>query len=283
MKRKQTGLLLSIALAATFLCSCATQNDQRKDVAPVTATASRAGFASTSVEVSGRNKDNGGPIIILSKPEDRIAPTNGTALFAVVAEPGPGKSGDSLTFQWQKNGYNIAGATGPSLVLTNVNVSDVGFYNCMVGIQGTGIKRLVNSGDDDAPGARLFVYIGTNTAVAGPYQPGTGSKSCVGAYVGKVTMIDPVSKRTWFSRPTSKTNCKIVDITSTLGLPTSPAYSSKVSFVDSFDLASNCGTTALGPFAVAAPPTHQYQFTIWVTSGNLPLGTPITMDIQWGP
>src|SRR2546422_464759 len=70
-------------------------------------------------------------IKIYSYPEDQAVLTNGTACFTVVAETVSTKK-TGLTYQWQKNGTNIAGATEPSLILTNVQVTNVGFYTVVV-------------------------------------------------------------------------------------------------------------------------------------------------------
>lgn len=67
------------------------------------------------------------PPTITNQPVS-LAATNGeTAVFSVGAEGSP-----DLLYQWTKNGDPIPGATGPSLVLTNVTKSDEANYRVVV-------------------------------------------------------------------------------------------------------------------------------------------------------
>lgn len=53
--------------------------------------------------------------------------SGGQAAFTIVAT-----GYQPLSYQWEFNGTNIAGATNPSLTLTNVPVTDAGVYQCFV-------------------------------------------------------------------------------------------------------------------------------------------------------
>jgi subtilisin-like proprotein convertase family protein len=68
----------------------------------------------------------GPPPLIVTPPEDQIVYAGDSATFQVVA------SGLSLTYQWQRSGTNLPGATGPSLVFTNVQPPDIGLYRVVV-------------------------------------------------------------------------------------------------------------------------------------------------------
>src|SRR5262249_4916418 len=59
-------------------------------------------------------------ISILSQPTNQIVKSGGTATLSVDAT---GTS--ALTYQWQRNKANIAGATGSSLTLTNVKATSL--------------------------------------------------------------------------------------------------------------------------------------------------------------
>ena len=67
------------------------------------------------------------PVSITSQPDNLTACNGGNAIFNVIA------SGDDLTYSWQKNGIAIVPAeTGSSLILSGVNDSHEGIYNCVV-------------------------------------------------------------------------------------------------------------------------------------------------------
>jgi hypothetical protein len=67
------------------------------------------------------------PPIITTQPVSQTAPTGSNVMFSVVATgAGP------LSYQWRKDGADIPGATGPTLALNNVQLSDSGAYNVLV-------------------------------------------------------------------------------------------------------------------------------------------------------
>ena len=64
---------------------------------------------------------------ILTQPAGQTVLVGGTATFSVVADgPGP------LSYQWLFAGTNIAGATGATLTLTNLNTKQGGYYEVKV-------------------------------------------------------------------------------------------------------------------------------------------------------
>lgn len=67
------------------------------------------------------------PFTITTQPTDKSVCENGTVTFSVVAsQPG-------LSYQWKKNGVDIAGATLSSLVLNNVPLADDSSnYSCQI-------------------------------------------------------------------------------------------------------------------------------------------------------
>ena len=67
------------------------------------------------------------PPIIITQPANQTVFVGGIARFSVVATgPLP------LTYQWSFNGTNISGATNTSLILTNVQLSQAGYYTVLV-------------------------------------------------------------------------------------------------------------------------------------------------------
>lgn len=77
-------------------------------------------------------------VAITVQPQSQTVSAGENITFSVTAS-GSG----SLSYQWQKNGANISGATGPSYLLTNVQTSSAGNYRVIV----TGSSGSVTSSD----------------------------------------------------------------------------------------------------------------------------------------
>ena len=71
-------------------------------------------------------KDDGEPVILIHPISQSIITTK-DVLFQVLAV-----GNQPLTYQWQRNATNILGETNSMLVLTNVQLSDVGAYRAVV-------------------------------------------------------------------------------------------------------------------------------------------------------
>ncbi len=70
----------------------------------------------------------GNAIVILQQPNDyNICSGEGVIELTVDAN-----SSSSLSFQWQKNGEDIAGANNPTLLISSPNTSDSGDYICII-------------------------------------------------------------------------------------------------------------------------------------------------------
>jgi hypothetical protein len=67
------------------------------------------------------------PPAITQQPTNQVITVGGSAIFALMATGSP-----PLSYQWQFNGTNVAGATNNSLVLSNVQQSQAGNYAAMV-------------------------------------------------------------------------------------------------------------------------------------------------------
>jgi uncharacterized repeat protein (TIGR01451 family) len=65
-------------------------------------------------------------VIVTSHPENFVACESESAAFNVIA------SGDGLTYQWRKDGTDIAGATNALLEIASVTGADVGGYDVMI-------------------------------------------------------------------------------------------------------------------------------------------------------
>ncbi|MBS0631586.1 MAG: immunoglobulin domain-containing protein [Verrucomicrobia bacterium] len=64
--------------------------------------------------------------VIMAAPVAQSADPAGSVTFSVTA------TGNNLTYQWQKNGVNIAGATGGALTVSNIGLGDYGAYTVVI-------------------------------------------------------------------------------------------------------------------------------------------------------
>ena len=229
-------------------------------------------------------------IKIVSLPGDDIVPTNGSTTFTVVAENATNPE-QALLYQWYQNDFPLTNQTDKSLLITNAQISDVGFYSCDLRTSTNDLPLRVGGKDCDAPGVRLFVYTGTNTAVSGPYQPkpsGVTGPNCIGSYIGSVIFMNELTKRYSFPQPTGAFQGVLRDTTTGI-----PNYASRLYYYEGLFGKSDCFTQS--PTAPASPgsswtfntqtltqpPADLYQFSIYVITGSLTLGRPITLDIGW--
>lgn len=64
--------------------------------------------------------------VILRQPVSRVAGLGQTVRFHVEA------SGNGLSYQWQHDGTDVAGATGPALCITNISMAHAGAYSVAI-------------------------------------------------------------------------------------------------------------------------------------------------------
>jgi len=69
----------------------------------------------------------GDPVTFTTHPSNQVAAIGGNVTWTVVAGGSP-----PPTYQWRKNGTNLAGATSPTLTLVNVQSTSVGAYSVLV-------------------------------------------------------------------------------------------------------------------------------------------------------
>ena len=219
-------------------------------------------------------------IEVLYYVDDQTVWTNQTATFTAQARPSlNSKKPQALTYQWQKNGTNILGETNATLVISNVQVSNVGFYTVLLtNTAKTSVWKKLGSCDEDAPGASLFVLKGTNTAVSGPIQTGGGIKYCAQGYHAWVTFRN-ANNSLWWTPGSGSVNCVITDMSRN---NYTPPYTALVQAVDNITLNSWCGNNSVS-FPVTTG--HKYQFTTFIMSAVPPpqTGDIITLDINWWP
>ena len=139
----------------------------------------------------------------------------------------------------------------------------------------TKVWKKVGSCDEEAPGARLFVITGTNTAVSGPIQGGTGIKYCASGYHGWVTF--KTNNSIWFSPHAGSTSCTITDLSRN---NYNPAYVPMVQAVENATLKSWCGINTV-TFPVNS--SYKYQFTTFIMNTLPPpnVNDIISLDMNW--
>ena len=101
-------------------------------------------------------------LIIVTQPSPVSTCAGSSASFTVVA------SGSGLAYQWQRNGVNIAGATGAVLSLTGVTASNAGAYVCVVSGGTCGAVNTIPATLAVAAGVPSITYSG----VSSTYTPG---------------------------------------------------------------------------------------------------------------
>ena len=88
---------------------------------------------------------------------------NGTTTFTA------GASGGALSYQWQFNGTNIAGATGSTLTLVNISLNQIGCYRVIVsnvaGTTTSACAQLTVLGINMYSGLTIYGSVGANYRV----------------------------------------------------------------------------------------------------------------------
>lgn len=71
------------------------------------------------------------PPVLSQQPQPELTVLDGVAVFAVTTT-----ETDPVTYQWQRNGSDIEGATGAEYRLEAVTAEDAGLYRCVVTVEG---------------------------------------------------------------------------------------------------------------------------------------------------
>ncbi|MES2593865.1 MAG: immunoglobulin domain-containing protein [Verrucomicrobiota bacterium] len=81
--------------------------------------------------LAGRARVGAPDPTIVTQPVSQTVNPGANVTFTCVVTGGLGDT-PAITYQWRKNGVDIANATTPTLSLTNVQESSEGFYNCLI-------------------------------------------------------------------------------------------------------------------------------------------------------
>ncbi|MBL9203217.1 MAG: immunoglobulin domain-containing protein [Opitutaceae bacterium] len=122
----KNGVSLAGATAATLAMTAVTTNDNASYTVVVSNTAGSVTSAPATLTVT--NAPQGGAPTIQTQPvPSQTAAIGGAANFAVAATGTPTPS-----YQWKKNGVDLAGATAATLVLAALTTNDNGTYTVLV-------------------------------------------------------------------------------------------------------------------------------------------------------
>jgi hypothetical protein len=109
------------------------------------------------------------PPVIVTAPQSQTVNVGATVVFTVVADGSPAPA-----FQWRKGGAAIAGATGSSFTLTNVQSGDAGSYDVVAtNAAGTATSNAATLTVNPVAGQ------GTGTGLRGDYYNGTNFNSFI--------------------------------------------------------------------------------------------------------
>jgi N-acetylneuraminic acid mutarotase len=106
--------------------------------APLTATIGDGGLAtglsagSTTITATSGNISGSTPLTVVVRPTISIQPMSATVSSGGSVTLSVDANGGDLSYQWRFDGTNISGATGASLIITNVSTTNIGVYSVIV-------------------------------------------------------------------------------------------------------------------------------------------------------
>jgi len=211
-------------------------------------------------------------VLILGQPQSEVVFTNADATFSVYAVAGPPFTNTGLTYQWQVNTYLLdpmnpdanwtnctcPGATTSSIEITNVQLSDVGYYRVLVSASGsTTVTSAAPYLQVVTPGSIIV----NGTPIAGS---GGGSSYCPGAptFVGYIPFTNSSADKLW----------AVIDTSQLIsGADNVPTTNSRAVFIGSRgDMACSVQTVSKSPpITIANHCSPEYQFKIYFV-GTIP-------------
>jgi len=199
-------------------------------------------------------------VLILGQPQSVVNTTNTDASFSVYAVAGPPFTTNGLTYQWQvnttlldpmdpnTNWFNCTcpGATTSSIEITNVQLSDVGYYRVLVSAPGTTtVTSAAPYLQVVIPGS--IIVNGTPIGGHGPASPCTG-----GPFVGYIPFTNFYIVSNMSLSITAKDHV--------------PTPNSRIAYLGFY------GDPGCGVQTVTKPPPHisnKYQFNLYF-QGSIP-------------
>ena len=243
-----------------------------------------AGLAVTAT-VSLAGRDKAGPLGIAVHPEDQTTNEGGVVTFTVV--PDFDEEPEKLEFQWLYNDHEILKKDNPSaesnVLSFKASRYNVGFYRCLIRhkrhpkyhISSDSAALFLNGeySERDGLDVNRKPKKSVTTSAVGPFQPSSGTKSCIGPYVGYTKFKTNTTQ--WFTPYPSNTTCTIANMTAGQTL--------KVEIIESPTLRSTCYWQTVS-LILSNIPGRKYAFTCYSTNtSGLTNGQPLSLSIQWDP
>ena len=199
---------------------------------------------------------------ITTQPSDATACAGDNVTFSVTA------TGSNLTYQWQKDGSDISGATSDTYTINGVSSTDAGSYTCVV----TGDCGSVTSNSatltlstpttDPASVSATDTIICSGESTTLTYSGGSGdtfvwySGSCGGTQVGTGNnlSVSPTSTTTYYGRwenSCGESSCLNVTITVSTEI-TANAGNDDNTCTDTYTLSANDPTPGTGQWTISS-------------------------------
>lgn len=195
-----------------------------------------------------------GAPVITSQPANQGAVIGGTANFSVTAS-----GADPLNYQWFFNGTNsLPGATNSTLTLTNVQLSDGGFYSVVVAnffasVTSTNAMLLVNPSPADVP------------AITGVTPPSSFALS--NATISGLHFSDSPGSNIVYFGAVRAAVIQASTTSLTVVVPTNASFAPVTVTVNGLTASANQS------FMPTFPGGGQFDTTSLVLNGNLPAGS----------
>jgi hypothetical protein len=145
--------------------------------------------------LASQTLENPSPPQITGQPVRQVVELGNFATFSVVVSDASG-----VTFQWNLNGTDIPGATGDSLLLTNISAANEGQYSVVVTnsvgtVTSTSASLLLDTDRDGLPDSWETATFGNITSQRSEGDPDTDNVSNLDEFLNSTDPQDPLSFR----------------------------------------------------------------------------------------
>jgi len=223
------GTDIAAATAATLTISAAAASDEGSYDCVIVNTLDGTTASATS---SAAKLSVNVPPTITTQPADQTVALGGQATFSVAAT-----GNGTLSYQWQKHGTDIAGATNPDLMVDNLTAADADGYACNVTntLNGTTTSTLSNTANltVEAPPSPVvtmntFVTAGLSTTPASTQDLGPSANYAWNVMNGTITSGQGTSKITFTPGAVGSTVSASVTVTNPWGMGSANADATAV-------------------------------------------------------
>ncbi|WP_276133212.1 T9SS type A sorting domain-containing protein [Polluticoccus soli] len=178
---------------------------------------------------------------ITSQPVSKVGCIGYASSFSVTASPG---NAGTLSYQWQKNGTDISGATSSTYTISSVSVSDTGtsIYRVVVKETKVSTVTLVSSNEVSLTLNREATWVGTtnNWATSSNWVPASLPDSTTHVYVPSGASNMPA-----ITSGTAKCKCLTLDGSSVMVNGGTLEIAGRINLVNSGNITATNGTIVL--------------------------------------